>query len=335
MPFTSMPFGFFGRLNLLLLHKLQQLSSLLKSGLAFSILFTVVPAFFLGPALPSYSLVIFTLLGTWLVACSSFVYNQIIERHRDALMTRTQERSLVLTGSKAATERKISLTFAHIIGSSFLGLGLYILFVGSHPFAALAALGSFVYYVFIYTVILKPRTHWNTVLGGICGSIGPLIGELAVNHTISEYGLMMFALLFVWQPPHFWCLALYYKEDYSRAHIPVLPVSKGVRVTLQQILFYQCLLCFLILLTSLPPLELFGPVFLWPSLCIGLVVLYSMWSLKKNYLRINTKGKNVSDAKKPSFKPMRVFALSIVHMLLWHIALSLDLYLRFWGVAVF
>ena len=322
-----------------LLHKLKLLSILLKSGLAFSILFTVIPGLFLGPALPSYSLVISTLLGTWLVACASFVYNQIIERHRDALMTRTQGRPLALIESELGTEeggkKKISLGLAHIIGSSFLGLGVYILFVGAHPLASLTALLSFIYYVFIYTVLLKPKTHWNTVLGGICGSVGPLIGELAVNSTISEYSLAMFLLLFLWQPPHFWCLALHYQEDYRRAQIPVLPVSKGIKTTLQQTLFYQCLLCLLILACSLPPLKLFGPIFLWPALLTGLVVLYFMRSLQKSYLNKSAKGQHNWNAKGPAFKPMRVFALSIVHMVLWHLALSFDLYLRFWGANVF
>lgn len=232
-------------------------------------------------------------------------------------MIRTQKRPLV------RREGKISLNSAYIIGSGFLGLGFYILFVGSHPLAALLALLSFIYYVFIYTLLLKPRTHWNTVLGGVCGSLGPLIGELAVNNTVSEYSLAMFLFLFLWQPPHFWCLAIHYKEDYRRARIPVLPISKGIRASLEQILLYQFLLCFLILITSLPPLALFGPVFLWPSLLTGLAVLYAMWSLRKNYLKAKT--------KKVSFKPLRVFALSIAHMLLWHLALGLDLYLRFWS----
>ena len=206
-------------------------------------------------------------------------------------------------------------------------MGLYILFIASHPLASLAALASFLYYIFVYTIFLKPRTHWNTVLGSFCGSVGPLIGELAVNHTLTEYGLAMFALLFVWQAPHFWCLALHYKEDYKRVGIPVLPVHKGLKVTLDQILFYQALLCLLILLFSLPPLNLFGPIFLWPSLLTGLIVFYSMLSLRKNYLDPKQKG------KKSSPKPMLAFGLSILHMLLWHIALLIDIYLRFWGGA--
>ena len=323
MPFILRLYGFFGRQSFLLIDKLKLLPSLLKSGLAFSILFTVLPALFLGPALPSYSLVIFTLLGTWLVACASFVYNQIIERESDALMTRTEKRALVSLGKTG--EKKVSLSFAHLLGSSLLALGFYILFTASHPLAACMALFSFMYYVFIYTAFLKPRTHWNTVLGGICGSVGPLIGELAVNHRLSEYGLAMFILLFLWQPPHFWCLSLAYVEDYRRAGIPVLPVSKGYKVTLEQILFYQILLCLSILFCSLPPLELFGPIFLWPSLLMGLAVLYSMWSLRKNYLDSDRK------SKKHSLRPMAVFHLSIVHMILWHLALVLDLYLRFWA----
>ena len=309
MPHISLPFGFFWRQSLSLISKAGSLSKLVKAGLGLSILITVIPGLLTGPALPSVSLVVFTLLGTWLTACASFVYNQIIEKDKDALMKRTQKRPLV--------EKKISLIFAHILGSSLLFLGLYILSVGSHPLAALIAFFSFAYYVFIYTALLKPRTHWNTVLGGIAGSVGPLIGEAAVSGRISEYGLVMFLLLFLWQPAHFWCLGIHYQDDYRRASIPILPVKKGVELTLRQIFLYQFFLCAVILLISIPPLELTGPIFLFPSLLCGLVVLYFMHSLKK----------------KSSLSLLHVFALTIFHMILWHISLSFDLYLRLWFVS--
>ncbi len=295
---------------MLLRTKANSLSELLKSGLASSILITVLPGLLLGSALPSFGLIFFTLLGTWLIACASFVYNQIIEKDKDAVMVRTQKRPLV--------DGKFSLIFGHVIGSSLLAFGLYILSVGAHPLAALIALGSFLYYVFVYTIILKPKTHWNTVLGGIAGSVGPLIGEAAVSHQVGEYSFVMFLLLFFWQPAHFWCLAIKYKDDYKRAKFPVLPVIKGVNYTLKKIIFYQILLCLGILLISIPPLSLTGPIFLFPSLFFGLVVLFFMCSLKKNYLH----------KKFPS--PIFVFILTIVHMILWHLSLGLDFYLRLW-----
>ena len=231
---------------------------LIKFNLAFSILFTVLPGFFVGPSLPSLELALYTLFGTLLVSCSAFVYNQIIEVKRDALMKRTQSRPLVT--------QEISLRFAHILGSTLLGVGTIILFFGSMPLAACIALGSFTYYVFIYTAFLKTRTSLNTLLGGISGSVGPLIGEAAVSASISEYGLSMFLLLFLWQPAHFWCLALHYQEDYRRANIPMLPVVKGFHHTTKQMIGYQVLLCLVFVLMSIPPLHLTSYIFLFPSL---------------------------------------------------------------------
>ncbi len=286
----------------------------MKSGLAFSILFTVIPGMLVGSALPSFSLLVFTLLGTWLIACSSFVYNQIIEAPRDALMERTRHRPLA--------SKNMSTISAHVIGSSLLFLGLYTLFFGAHPLAALVALLSFFYYVFIYTAILKPRTSLNTVLGGLSGSVGPLIGEAAVSGSVGEYGLAMFILLFLWQPAHFWCLAIHYIEDYRRVNLPVLPVAKGIDFSLKQIFLYQCLLCLAFVVVCIPPLNLLGLIFFIPSFLFGLFVLYAIWRLRHS---------RASGTVSKGFGPMRVFLWTIVHMVLWHIVMALDLYLGLWS----
>ena len=297
---------------MLSLDKLFASWKLLKANLALSVLFTVVPSFFLGPFLPSKFTVAFCLLGTWLMACAAFVYNQILERDTDALMIRTQKRPLV--------GKTLSLPYAYILGSSLLGLGLCILLLGTNLLTASIAFFSFFYYVVIYTILLKPNTSWNTVLGGVAGSLGPLIGEATVNGKITEVGIAMFLLLFFWQPAHFWCLALNYLDDYKKANIPVLPVQKGVSHTLGQMIFYQFILSLSTLLFALPPISLFGIIFLLPSFSISIFILYGMWRLQKTW------GKS----RKIFFTPMRIFFLTIIHMLIWHITLGLDLYFRYW-----
>ncbi len=305
--------GFFWRQDLSLLDRTQNIFRLIKFGLAISILFTVVPGFFMGPALPSWTLITCTLIGTLFIACSSFAYNQIIERDKDVLMERTKKRPLIIDGG-------LSLGLSHGIASGLLGIGFYIMYLGSNPLAAWIALASFLYYIFIYTILLKSRTHWNTFLGGVCGSLGPLIGEASVSGSISEYGIMMFLFLFLWQPPHFWCLAIRYRDDYKKATIPTLTSVKGIGYSLNQILLYQGLLCICIVLSVMPPFSLFGPIFLWPSLVIGLVVFYFAFLLRQKWFK----------NKDFSFSPMRVFFLTITHMIVWHIALGLDLYFRLW-----
>ncbi len=299
--------------------KISPLYRLCKGSFALSILITVIPGFFLGLRLPSFDLVFYTLLGTWLVAASSFAYNQIIEVKIDALMERTRGRPLV--------QGEFAIPFAHIFASSLLALGLAILALGSHPLAALLALFSFLHYVFVYTMLLKKRSSWNTLLGGLSGSIGPLIGEASVTGGLSKYGFAMFLLLFLWQPPHFWCLALHYKKDYQRAQIPVLPAISSPEKVYKHTLFYQFLLCLCMLFLCVPGLgaALLGWIFLTPSLLWALFVLYCMWSLLQ--------GKNRLHRFFFSFRVtnLRVFFLSIVHMLIWHIAVSFDLYTRFYG----
>ncbi len=279
-------------------------AGLLKLRLGFSIVITILPALFVGDALPSLSLVIITLSGTWMMASASFAYNQIVERNSDAKMKRTESRPLV-----AGT---ISLVSAHIVASLFLGVGLYLLLIGPGPLAALLALFSLLYYIFIYTLLLKPRTALNTLIGGVSGSIGPLIGEAAVRGSIGPYGIMMFLLLFLWQPPHFWSLGLHYRNDYKRADFPILPVVRDKSSTVQQMIFYYLLLLLVMLLIWF--LELAGVIFFLPSFALGLIVLYCMIRLKGD-----------------KFPPLKLFYMTILHVVVWHVALAIDLYLRFWA----
>lgn len=305
----------------------RDLSLLLKPTLGASILFTIIPGLLLGPDLPNASLIFFTMLGTYLVAIASFAYNQLLEVPTDAIMERTRIRPL-------PSGRMQPLT-VHLIGSSLLGLGMFLLVMYVNVLAAAAALASFLWYVFIYTAWLKPRSPLNTVLGGAAGSIGPLIGEAAASGQITVEGWMMFLILFLWQPPHFWCLGIKYRDQYGRAGIPILPVAKGVGVTLNQMIFYQVLLL-LSIFSMYFPLGMAGEVFLVPAFGFGCLVLYFMLRLKTGFTGEPdpTAGGDAHSGASPFGKsglsPLKVFFLTILHMLIWHLALGADIYIRRW-----
>lgn len=272
---------------------------LLKPGIAFSVVITVIPGLLSAGKIPSLALVAATLVGTLLVAMSSFAYNQIIETRTDSMMDRTRNRPLV-TG-------KLPLWQAHALALVLLVFGTYLLWVQSTPLAAGIALFSFVYYLLIYTLWLKPTTVQSTVLGGVCGAIGPMIGEAAIANRVGMPGIMLFLLLFLWQPPHFWALAIARREDYSKANFPLLPVLKGIPETLRSMIFYQWLL--VIATIGVPLLGLGGWIFTVPSLLSSLVTLVLIYRMRK-------------DASASS--AMKVFFASIVHNLIWHAAFSVD-----------
>lgn len=272
---------------------------LLKPGIAFSVVITVIPGLLSAGKIPSLALVAATLVGTLLVAMSSFAYNQIIETRTDSMMDRTRNRPLV-TG-------KLPLWQAHALALVLLVFGTYLLWVQSTPLAAGIALFSFVYYLLIYTLWLKPTTVQSTVLGGVCGAIGPMIGEAAIANRVGMPGIMLFLLLFLWQPPHFWALAIARREDYSKANFPLLPVLKGIPETLRSMIFYQWLL--VVATIAVPLLGLAGWIFTVPSLFSSLVTLLLIYRMRK-------------DASASS--AMKVFFASIVHNLVWHAAFSVD-----------
>ena len=183
---------------------------------------------------PELSLVVWTLLGMALVSGSANAVNMVYDRDIDAVMKRTQGRPLP-TGRLTA---KAALTFAVVIGV----VGLALLTVMVNPLTAATALGGHLFYVFIYTMWLKRSTPHNIVIGGAAGAVPPLVGWAAVTGELSVAAWVMFTIVFMWTPPHFWALSLYKRDDYARASIPMLPVVKGARVTKLQMVWYTVLL---------------------------------------------------------------------------------------------
>lgn len=208
-------------------------------------------------------LLIVTLLGSALVMAASCVFNNYIDRDMDTKMERTRER--------ATATGRISPKIAVIYGTVLGVVGLLFLYWVHWLVAVLGVVGIFVYVV-IYTIWLKRTSTWSTSIGGISGAMPPVIGYVAVTQQIDLGAWLLFAILFLWQPPHFWALGIRRKEEYRVAGFPLLPVVKGVRRTKLQMLPYVVLL--IVATTMLYVYDYVGVVYLVITDAMGLVWLY-------------------------------------------------------------
>jgi protoheme IX farnesyltransferase len=170
------------------------------------------------------------------MSSASFVFNQIIEKDKDAQMERTKNRPL--------PRGEISPLGASIGGVVLILLSFLIFILYVNLLAALVAFSGFVSYIFLYTIWLKPRTDQNIVIGGVAGCVGPLIGYAASTDTLPLPGWILFLIIFLWTPAHFWALAIFLKEDYNSANFPMMPVLQGIPKTTKSILVYTILYSF-------------------------------------------------------------------------------------------
>ena len=196
-------------------------------------MFLAVPAADLASAL-FWKAMFFATLGIALVAGSAAAVNCLVEQKIDAVMARTRARPLPM-GTISTQE---TLLFAGTMG----GLGLMLLYVAVNPLTMWLTLATFVGYAVIYTVLLKPLTPQNIVIGGASGAMPPVLGWAAVTGSVSHDALLLFLIIFAWTPPHFWALALYRTKEYARAGVPMLPVTHGNRYTRLQVLLYTVIL---------------------------------------------------------------------------------------------
>jgi protoheme IX farnesyltransferase len=173
-------------------------------------------------------------LGIWLVAGAAAAVNCLVEQKIDARMQRTRWRPLP-RGELSAAQ---TLVFAGILG----GAGLWLLGYFVNLLTLWLTLGTFVGYAIIYTVLLKPATPQNIVIGGASGAMPPVLGWAAVTGEVTTEAMLLFLIIFAWTPPHFWSLALYRTEDYARAGVPMLPVTHGKLYTRLQVLLYTLIL---------------------------------------------------------------------------------------------
>ncbi|MCG8591036.1 MAG: heme o synthase [Proteobacteria bacterium] len=235
------------------LSVLRTYADLTKPRLLPMVLFTGLPVFGMAAGRePSLGFAGLTLLGIALAAASANTLNAYIERDKDALMERTRERPL--PSGKIAPGAALGFGLVLAVASTLL-LGA----VAGAPAAGLG-IASILFYVFVYTVWLKPRSAWNAVIGGAAGAAAPLIADGAVNGSVGLAGLTLFAIVFFWQPPHVWAIALYRKRDYEAAGIPMLPSVIGDQPTRWRMLWYTL---GLVPVTLAPvALGLLGPIYL-------------------------------------------------------------------------
>jgi len=211
--------------------KVRGYVDLMKLRVVELLLVSTLPAMVLAQGgLPSLSLTIATLIGGTLAAGSANAFNMVIETESDKLMKRTAKRPLA-TGVLTKNEAKI---FATLIG----GAALIIFQVFTTSLATILTAIAIVFYVWVYTILLKKRTPQNIVWGGAAGCMPALIGWAAVTNSLSVTAWSFFLVIFFWTPPHFWALAIKYKDDYAAAHIPMLPVVASKTHLLRQMWVY-------------------------------------------------------------------------------------------------
>lgn len=254
------------------------------------------------PTLAQVGLATLACVGIWLVAAAAAAFNCIVEQRIDAKMKRTSWRPTA-RGELSNTQ---TLWFSAVLGFA----GSLILYFWVNPLTMWLTFATFVGYAVVYTVILKPLTPQNIVIGGASGAMPPLLGWAAMTGDVGPEALVLFLIIFLWTPPHFWALALYRVEDYRKSGLPMLPVTHGSEFTRLQILLYTwvlfaaCLLPFMVGMSSW--------LYLAAAVVLSLWFCLYAWRLMRNY----------SDAL-----ARETFRFSLIHLSALFAALLLDHYL--------
>ena len=276
---------------------------LCKPKVVYLIVFTAVVGMFLSvPGWPPLSAMIAGTLGIGLAASSAAAINHMLDQRIDAVMARTRDRPLP---SGQLSTRQV-LTFALIL----CGLSMAMLIIWVNALTAVLTFFSLIGYAIIYTLWLKRATPQNIVIGGAAGAAPPVLGWTAATGVIDPNALILFLIIYVWTPPHFWALAVHRRHDYAAVNIPMLPVTHGVRFTLWHILFYTILL---VLVTTLPFLTgMSGLLYLAGVTVLNIGFLWYAFRL----LRENDEG-----------LPMQTFGYSIIYLMVLFVFLLVDHYM--------
>lgn len=269
------------------------------------IVFTAVVGMFLAvPDFPPLDILIFATIGIGLAASAAAAINHVVDERIDAIMKRTQKRPL--------QKGNVSATNALIFATVLCATAMLILTFFVNGLTAFLTFLSLVGYSFIYSMYLKRATPQNIVIGGAAGAAPPILGWSAMTNTLDPHSLLLFLIIFVWTPPHFWALAIYRREDYAKADIPMLPVTHGVEFTRLQILLYMI---FLIIVTILPYIFFMsGQLYLFGALALGGWFLY--YTVKMQY--------DHSDRL-----AMKTFSVSIIYLMALFAVLLIDHYIPF------
>ncbi|HJR73800.1 MAG TPA: heme o synthase [Luteimonas sp.] len=254
--------------------KAREYWALTKPRVVALIVFTALVGMFLAvPGLPPLRQTVFGLLGIWLAAASAAAINHVLDQRIDAVMARTYDRPLPTGGLRTSQ----AVAFAAVLGVASMAVLVFLV----NPVCAALTFVSLIGYAFVYTGFLKRATPQNIVIGGIAGAAPPLLGWAAVTGMTGprdwEHALLLVLIIFVWTPPHFWALAIFRREDYARAMVPMLPVTHGVTYTRWQILLYTVLL---VVATLIPwAVGMSGNFYVGGALVLGSMFLWYAWKL--------------------------------------------------------
>lgn len=244
---------------------LKNYLELAKLRIVLLLLFTTVTAMVIAAnGIPSLDILIPTLIGGAFAAAGASAINQYIDRDMDALMARTARRPI--------PSGRVAPLNALLFGMGLLAWSVLVLAIWVNWLAAVLALFGGLYYVILYTLILKRNTVVNILIGGGAGAVPVLVGWAAVTGSLSFQAFILFAIVFYWTPPHSWALALLVNKDYTLANVPMMPVAHGEEATRKQILLYSIQL---ILITLLPlPFRFMGGIYVAAAILLGTGMLY-------------------------------------------------------------
>ena len=292
-------------MNSLTLHtnRIAQYWALTKPRVTQLAVFCAVIGMFLAvPGLPDWRLLLSATIGIWLLAGAAFAVNCLVEREIDSRMARTARRPMA-RGEITVVQ---TLFFSGVIGGS----GMWVLYTLVNPLTMWLTFATFVGYAVIYTIILKPATPQNIVIGGLSGAMPPALGWAAIANDVPMQAWILVLIIFVWTPPHFWSLALYRRDDYAKSGLPMLPITHGLAFTQFQILLYTIVL---VATTMLPfVVKMSGLIYLVSASILGIIYLWYAWRMYKHYSDLIAR---------------QAFTYSIIYLSVLFVALLVDHYL--------
>ena len=264
----------------------------------------VIGMFLASEGMPNLVVVAYATVGIWLLAGAAFAVNCIVEAEIDARMARTARRATAM-GELTKTQ---TVLFSAVIG----GAGFLILYLLVNPLTAWMTFTTFVGYAVIYTMILKPATPQNIVIGGLSGAMPPALGWAAIANDMPMQAWLLVLIIFLWTPPHFWALAMYRRDDYARSGLPMLPVTHGLNFTGFHVWLYSIALA----ATTLLPfaVRMSGLIYLVAAVVLNAVFLWHGWQVYKHYSDLVAR---------------KAFKWSIIYLSLLFAALLVDHYFKF------
>ena len=264
----------------------------------------VIGMFLATPELPAWRIVVAATIGIWLLASAAFAVNCLVEREIDSRMARTARRPM----ARGEITVPQTLVFSGIVG----GLGMWTLYHFVNPLTMWLTFATFVGYAIIYTIILKPATPQNIVIGGLSGAMPPALGWAAVANDVPMQAWILVLIIFIWTPPHFWALALYRRDDYAKSGLPMLPITHGLAFTQFHVWLYTIALA----ATSTLPyaVHMSGLIYLASAAILSGIFLWYSWQIYRHYTDIIAR---------------KTFTYSIVYLSLLFAALLVDHYIPF------